>query len=139
MVQEWERLAGKKQKDRSFLLAADRAVAACLHTGRFSQALAIAECQKVLAGELSQSGSETTETLRDLSISSLGNMGRSSQALGRWEQAEERFKEGLAITKFLATSLPEHVDYNGLTEHFRNCLLELREKKGHNSSTIRES
>jgi DNA-binding XRE family transcriptional regulator len=105
LINEWERLNKKKTTDRGFLLAAERALQACLRKGRYALASRIATSQKDLAKKLLDLG-ETPESLRDLSVS-LEKVGDTAKAMGQWEKAEKQFEESLEISRKIIARVGE--------------------------------
>ena len=127
-VNEWDRLQSKDSFDRGMLLAAERAMNACLRMGRQSQANDIAMRQEEIARKRLSDYGETPEALRDLSVS-LDNVGKIANARGQLETAEKAFQEGDAIAQALSKALPDHFDYRHLHEHFQNRLKALEQKR----------
>jgi tetratricopeptide (TPR) repeat protein len=64
---------------------------------------------------------ETPESLRDLSIS-LNNVGNTAKSMGDWEKARQSFEEGFTIATPLSKQFPDHSEYAGLANHFKERL-----------------
>jgi hypothetical protein len=70
---------------------------------------------------------ETPEALRDLSVS-IEHAGRTSQALGQWEEARRAYEEGLTLARSLSAALPNHPEYASLADHFSQHLEHIASK-----------
>lgn len=127
-IEEWDRLQNKKSVDRGIILAAQRAIYACLRMGRHEQATGIAIRQESVARKRLSDLGETPEALRDLSVS-LNNVGKTANASGQFETAEKAFREGDAIAAFLSKALPDHLDYRNLHDHFQERLKALKHEQ----------
>lgn len=77
-----------------------------------------------LACRLLERLGETSEALRDLSIS-LNKVGGAHQAVSQWDPARAAFDEGRDIARRLCERLPRIGDHCRLLEHLETRLWEL--------------
>ena len=98
LVDEWHRLQAMKAEDRSVLTASLRAARVLLTSARHPEAQETAQAGLDIARRILERVGETPEALRDISVS-LDNVGKTEQALGRWEQARDLYKESLDIAR----------------------------------------
>ncbi len=100
--------------------------------GRWEDARAAFDESLAMSRQILQRVGETPEALRDLCVS-LNNLAEAARAQGYEIAARELWGEALEIGERLAIALPEHEDYRGLDDYFRQQLSGLDGGKGEGS------
>ena len=104
-LQEWRRVHRHAAADRGALRAGWAAWQGLQDKRQLPKAEVVAGQALALARGLAAQG-ETPEALRDLSVS-LNNVGKTAQALGRWDEARAAFEESLAISRQILQRIGE--------------------------------